>query len=58
MAKEINHLILVIFLKVKAIELPEDIEINLDHVVNKSQWIAAVVYCDNKAVAHTHQCMW
>jgi hypothetical protein len=31
----------------------DSIEINLDYVVNKSQWIAAVVYCDNEAVAHT-----
>jgi len=31
----------------------DSIEINLDHILNKSQWIAAVVYCDNGAVAHT-----
>ena len=31
----------------------DSIEINLDHILNKSQWIAAVAYCDNGAVAHT-----
>jgi hypothetical protein len=31
----------------------DSIEIALDHVLKKSQWIAAVVYCDNGAVAHT-----
>ena len=31
----------------------DSIEINLDHIVAKRQWIAAVVYCDNEAVAHT-----
>jgi hypothetical protein len=31
----------------------DSIEINLDHVLSRSQWIAAVVYCDNEAVAHT-----
>jgi len=31
----------------------DSIEIDVDHVLNKSQWIAAVVYCDNGAVAHT-----
>ena len=31
----------------------DSIEINLDHILTKSQWIAAVVYCDNGAVAHT-----
>jgi hypothetical protein len=34
-------------------EKSDSIEINLDHTLNKSQWIAAVVYCDNGAVAHT-----
>lgn len=34
-------------------EKSDSIEINLDHILNKSQWIAAVVYCDNGAVAHT-----
>jgi len=31
----------------------DSIEISLVHILNKSQWIAAVVYCDNGAVAHT-----
>lgn len=31
----------------------DSIEIHLDHILKKSQWIAAVVYCDNGAVAHT-----
>jgi hypothetical protein len=31
----------------------DSVEINLEHTVNKSEWIAAVVYCDNGAVAHT-----
>jgi hypothetical protein len=34
-------------------EKSDSIEINFDHILNKSQWIAAVVYCDNGAVAHT-----
>jgi hypothetical protein len=34
-------------------ERSDSIEINLDQVLTKSQWIAAVVYCDNGAVAHT-----
>ena len=29
------------------------VEVNLNHVLKKSQWIAAVVYSDNGAVAHT-----
>ncbi|MCY7293722.1 MAG: hypothetical protein LH615_16210, partial [Ferruginibacter sp.] len=29
------------------------VSINLTHVIKNSQWIAAVVYCDNGAVAHT-----
>ena len=34
-------------------EKSDSIEIKFDHVINKSQWIAAVVHCDNGAVAHT-----
>lgn len=34
-------------------EKSDSIEINFDHILKKSQWIAAVVYCDNGAVAHT-----
>jgi len=34
-------------------EKKDSMEIHLDHIVNRSQWIAAVVYCDNEAVAHT-----
>ena len=34
-------------------EKKDSIEINLGHIIDKSQWIAAVVYCDNEAVAHT-----
>jgi hypothetical protein len=30
-----------------------EIEINIDHSVAQSQWIAAVVNCENGAVAHT-----
>jgi hypothetical protein len=33
--------------------LKDSIEINLDHKFKESQWIAAVVNCDNGAVAHT-----
>jgi hypothetical protein len=29
------------------------VSISLEHPLEKSQWIAAVVYCDNGAVAHT-----
>ena len=29
------------------------LNISIDHSLEKSQWIAAVVYCDNGAVAHT-----
>ncbi|MGN6436614.1 MAG: CehA/McbA family metallohydrolase [Agriterribacter sp.] len=29
------------------------VEIKLDHLISKSQWLAAVTYCDNGAVAHT-----
>jgi hypothetical protein len=31
----------------------DSVEINLNHILKKSQWIAAVVYSDNGAVAHT-----
>lgn len=31
----------------------DSIEISLDHVLTRSEWIVAVVYCDNEAVAHT-----
>jgi hypothetical protein len=31
----------------------DSIEIDLDHLLNKSQWIAGIVYCENGAVAHT-----
>jgi hypothetical protein len=31
----------------------DEIEINLIHLLKKSQWITAVVYCENGAVAHT-----
>jgi hypothetical protein len=31
----------------------DSIEISLNHLLHKSQWIAAVVYCENGAVAHT-----
>jgi hypothetical protein len=31
----------------------DEIEINLNHLLKKSQWIAAVVFCENGAVAHT-----
>lgn len=31
----------------------DSLSIDISHVVNKSQWIAAVVYCENGAVAHT-----
>src|ERR1700730_18425930 len=35
------------------IEKLDSIQIQLSHIVNKSQWLAAVVNCDNGAVAHT-----
>ncbi|MFL5773658.1 MAG: CehA/McbA family metallohydrolase, partial [Flavisolibacter sp.] len=31
----------------------DSIEINMDHILKKSQWIAAVAYSNNGAVAHT-----
>lgn len=31
----------------------DSININLSHRLDKSQWLAAVAYCDNGAVAHT-----
>ena len=31
----------------------DSLEIELNHTLNKSQWIAAIVTCDNGAVAHT-----
>lgn len=31
----------------------DSLEIQLDHILNKSEWLAAVTYCDNGAVAHT-----
>jgi hypothetical protein len=31
----------------------DSMDISLDHILNKSEWIAAVVNCDNGAVAHT-----
>jgi hypothetical protein len=34
-------------------EKTDSVEINTDHILNKSQWIAAVAYCDNGAVAQT-----
>jgi len=34
-------------------EKRDTVEINLVHPVRKSEWIAAIVYCDNGAVAHT-----
>ena len=29
------------------------VDLSIDHSLQKSQWIAALVYCDNGAVAHT-----
>lgn len=34
-------------------ENADSIQIKLSHVLNNSQWLAAVVYCNNGAVAHT-----
>jgi hypothetical protein len=34
-------------------EKSDTIKIELDHKVDKSQWLAAIVYCNNGAVAHT-----
>lgn len=34
-------------------EKADSIQISLSHGLEKSQWLAAVVYCDNGAVAHT-----
>lgn len=34
-------------------EKADSIQISISHVLDKSQWLAAVVYCDNGAVAHT-----
>ena len=34
-------------------EKSDSILIELNHKLDKSQWLAAVVYCDNGAVAHT-----
>ena len=31
----------------------DSVEIAIDHIINKSEWIAAIVNCDNGAVAHT-----
>ena len=31
----------------------DSLQISLSHILEKSQWLAAVVYCDNGAVAHT-----
>ena len=35
------------------LEKMDSVTIQLKHEVTKSQWVAAVVYCDNGAVAHT-----
>jgi len=35
------------------LEKSDVVSISLDHTLQKSQWIAAVVYCENGAVAHT-----
>lgn len=35
------------------IEQSDSVAIELTHNLNKSQWLAAVVYCNNGAVAHT-----
>lgn len=35
------------------LEKSNTVKIKLNHKVDKSQWVAAVVYCDNGAVAHT-----
>ena len=34
-------------------DLQDSLEISMDHTLDMSQWIAAVVYCNNGAVAHT-----
>lgn len=34
-------------------EQSDSVEINLSHILKRSQWIAAVTYSDNGAVAHT-----
>ena len=34
-------------------ERSDSLQISLSHILEKSQWLAAVVYCDNGAVAHT-----
>jgi hypothetical protein len=34
-------------------EKNDAVEIDLDRMIKKSEWIAAVAYCDNGAVAHT-----
>ncbi|MGV8879616.1 MAG: CehA/McbA family metallohydrolase [Sphingobacteriaceae bacterium] len=31
----------------------DSLDIEIDHVINKSEWLAAVTYCENGAVAHT-----
>jgi len=31
----------------------DSVTIELDHTLNKSQWLTAAVYCDNGAIAHT-----
>lgn len=31
----------------------DSIDLNLNHILRKSQWLSAVVYCGNGAVAHT-----
>ena len=31
----------------------DSLYIKINHPLNKSQWLAAVVYCENGAVAHT-----
>jgi hypothetical protein len=35
------------------VEKSDVVNISLQHELRKSQWIAAVVYCENGAVAHT-----
>jgi len=34
-------------------EKKEELNLNLDLPINKSQWVIAVAYCNNEAVAHT-----
>ncbi len=54
---KINHIALYnndgLLAEKKTADQYDSLEVELSHVLTKSQWIAAIVHCDNGAVAHT-----